>query len=149
MILDQPFTFFEANHPHGWIEEELVRFDDQLRLIYDRADDRWKVVRRTQTLMQLEMGEGERLSYLQHHWAIVRVCQWDNREPRKPGQWILHSLFDGRLQVKTPEEATRYVRALRKKEFDRKRKKRERLSKQVEEIAHDHFPSMGRAITSG
>ena len=78
MLNAQTLTFYECHHPYGWVEEEMRRYDEELRLVFDQVDERWKVVRHC----------GNNL------WAPVRVCQWWDRDSsyRAPGQWLLHSL---------------------------------------------------------
>ncbi|MCP5059028.1 MAG: hypothetical protein GY937_20175 [bacterium] len=112
----------------------MQRYDEELRLVFDQPDERWKVVRHA----------GNNL------WFPVRVCQWEDRDStyRPPGQWLLHSLFDGRIKVKTPEEAAKWVQARRKREKEAKAKKDEKRGQTIEEMAKHHYPSMEKTVVT-
>lgn len=134
--------FYKKTHPFPWIEEELKRYDEELRLVWDTEMDRWKVVRRTLEYDRIEIGRLSYLGWVRHTWYPVRVCQWSDGQPRAPGQWLLHSLFDGRIQVKTPEQAAKWIREKRRKERDRSERRRHIVGRKTEEIArsaHKHI----------
>lgn len=138
--------FYEWNHPYGWLDEALKAKDPDLTLAYNQAHKWWQVVRRVLLPEVVKVDEDTKLVWQRPSWPVVRDCIWRDRTAREPGDWLMRSIFGGRIQIKTPEDAVAWTEARRKREEAAERDAKVQLGKDIKAICDDAYPAMERVV---
>jgi ATP:corrinoid adenosyltransferase len=140
--------FYHKNHPYGWLEADLMRYDPDLRLAYNKFWKWWQVVRRVRIPEVVKVDESLKMVAMQTHWATVRDCIWEDRTPRKPSDWLMMSIFGSRIQVKTLDEAADNQKSKRKWEKEQDVLEEQKRDQVLLDGCREALPAFDREVVT-